>query len=176
MADTYRDVTACVRGENDPLDPLDWTYPLVTCTSAASKCQDLEELGLLLAILFATDKAIGLAIALHAMTGGATVSLIEGNLAGRPLYAVSIYPERSLRFTARPTREQLFAFITANLRLLLLPGHAIGSWKDKNNFHILDVVICLRDRDWATELGARFQQQSIFDLAAECEIAIAGFP
>jgi hypothetical protein len=118
--------------------------------------------------------AAGIALISHFRSGGATVSLSEGNLAGRKLFSVAIYPERTIEFKTPPTWEQLFAFATAKLDLLLQPDHALGTWFDrKRGFHTLDVVICLVDRDEAIRLGEHFHQSAIFDLAAGRDIFLA---
>ena len=125
---------------------------------------------LLVAILIAADAAHQL----HAVFGGSTISLRDGNLLGLPLYAVSIYPQRSVEISTAPTRRDLLAFLVGNRDLLLRPGHAFGSWVNKyTQCHVLDVVVTIRDREAALELGRKFHQQAIFDLANREEIAVA---
>jgi len=77
----------------------------------------------------------------------------------------------------------IFAFVLLHLDLLAQPGRALGSWFDRlRNVRVLDVVLCLPDRRTAIELGRFFGQTSIYDLAAQREIAIRprrirmGFP
>ncbi len=94
-------------------------------------------------------------------------------MVGRKLFAVSIYPERTIELTVQPSWRQLFVFVLANLDLLLQPDRALGTWfDDLRGVHVLDVVICVSDRDTALDLGLRFHQRSIFDLAASHAIRI----
>jgi hypothetical protein len=108
--------------------------------------------------------------ALHASARGSTVSLADGDLLGRKLFVVSIYPERSVELVTSPSWQNIFAFASLNLDLLVKPGHAFGSWLDLS--HALDVVVCLSDLRTALELGRIFNQTAIYDLAAAQEIVI----
>jgi hypothetical protein len=174
MANTRRDVTASTRGAN-PLAELLELFPRRlrqvhsnTLTSRADRCQGLERWGRAVPIFWISriNRAANVILALHATTGGSTVSLIEGNLSGQKRYAVSIYPEQTLELPTQPNRTQLINFIIANLEVLRLPGRAVGTWVRKSRRkHILDVVVCPRDCDSAIQLGLRFKQHSIFDLA-----------
>ena len=94
-------------------------------------------------------------------------------MAGRKLFAVSIYPERTIEVATQLSKRQLFAFILANLDLLLKSDRALGTWFDElKGVHVLDVVVCLSDRDAAIALGEFFRQWSAFDLDTEEEIRI----
>lgn len=118
-------------------------------------------------------KLVDIAHARHASANGSTVSLEHGNLVGRKLFSVSVYPKRSIELTTPPTWADIFAFVLLNLDLLLKPGHAFGSWLNRSwNTHVLDVVICVSDRRIAIELGQLFNQTSIYDLATQKEIVI----
>lgn len=116
-------------------------------------------------------KMVDLSFALHTISGGSTVSLFEGNLLGRSLFAVSIYPERSVELQEFPSRSQLWAFAMHNADLLTLRGHALGSWiRKENDRHVLDVVVCLPQLEDAIWLALMFSQEAIFDLRSELEI------
>jgi hypothetical protein len=118
-------------------------------------------------------RLVDIACELQSLTNGATVSLQDGNLTGRRLFAISIYPERSVALPAVPTWHNIFAFVSLNVDLIVKPCHAFGLWfDDAEGVHVLDVVICLPDRRTALELGQTFNQTSIFDLAARREIAV----
>jgi len=182
MANTGRDVTAVIHGADSWANPLASTrFPFPesvssTSTTAEAKCQEVAQwaVSLPILLLFTIDRTIALALALHAITGGATISLCQGSLAGQARYAVSIYPDRTLELPSRPSHAQLFNFIVINLTVLLLPGHAIGIWMDTaRHMHILDVVVCPTELNRAVELGSQFNQRSIFDLAAERELSIS---
>ncbi len=125
------------------------------------------------AMLSCIAGAVNVSFAQHNRTNGATVSLMHGNMVGKKLFSVSIYPSRSITLRERPTWEELFEFAKANLDLLLRPGHALGTWFDEYDLvHCLDVVVLVRDRDDAMELGFRFDQIAIFDLEARRETPI----
>ena len=107
-------------------------------------------------------------------SSGSTVSLVHGNLAGRPLFAVAVYAERTFEISDQPTSSQLVAFIISNLDILLRPDHALGTWFDKERaVYVFDVVICLADRNRAIQLGMHLHQKAIFDLAAGADIVLA---
>lgn len=117
--------------------------------------------------------AVDAAFALHNQANGSTVSLVHGNLADGKFFSVSIYPERTIEFWERPSWQELFDFAKANLDLLLKPAHALGTWfNDWGCTHVVDVVICVPDRDAAVDLGRRFDQTAVFDLEARREIPI----
>jgi hypothetical protein len=117
--------------------------------------------------------AVNVSFAQHNKTNGSTVSLAHGNIVGKKLFSVSIYPSRSIKLWERPSWEELIEYAHANLDLLSRPGHALGTWFDDFELiHCLDVVVLVRDRDDATELGLRFEQVAIFDLEARQEIPI----
>jgi hypothetical protein len=103
------------------------------------------------------------------------VSLTRGNLAGQDYYAVSAHPEVTLQFSSEPTIAQLFLFVVNNLALLVDSERALGTWINKDGFHVLDVVTCAADRELALEIGAQFSQSSIFDLAAGREILVTPY-
>jgi hypothetical protein len=118
-------------------------------------------------------KLVDAAYEIHAKATGATVSLQDGNLVGRKLFAVSIFPERSAARSAAASWQNIFAFVSLNVDLLLKPCHAFGLWfDDSKRVYVLDVVLCLSDRRTALELGRTFGQKSIYDLAACKEIKI----
>jgi len=94
-------------------------------------------------------------------------------MVGRKLFAVSMYPEQTIKLRVQPSWQRLLAFVLANLDLLLKPDRALGTWLDTlEGVHVLDVVVCLADREAALELGLRFHQWSIFDLANSREIRL----
>ena len=113
---------------------------------------------------------------IHQRTGGATFSLYWGDVAGEPLYAVAIYPERSVIVPgSAPSAAALRSFIAANHHLLADPRNAVGTWfneEDGNTY--LDISTLSAHRDSAVELGERYNQIAIFDLATAQVIALAG--
>src|SRR5215208_6920953 len=101
------------------------------------------------------DEAVRQIVRLHRANGGSTFNLHSGDLAGKPLYAVSVYPERGRRagaFDIDPRR--LEAFILENLDLLADPRNSVGTWFNRlNGVTYFDVAATLADRQQAVELG-----------------------
>lgn len=140
-------------------------------TSSVDQLSPLEIVVPLLAVVAKT------AAALHTHSHGSTVSVAEGNLLGRPRFAVSIYPENSVQLFGPPTRNLLFAFAILNADLLIQPDHALGTWFDRRrNRHVLDVAVCPESLDTAISLGINHGQQAIFDLKEAREIALVSAP
>jgi hypothetical protein len=110
---------------------------------------------------------------LRARSHGSTVSVFDGNLLGRPCFAVSPHPERSLKLAEAPTRDMLFAFALLNVDLLFQPHYALGTWFDsRRSRHVLDVVLCLGSLKDAVRIGRDRGQQAIFDLRNTKEISL----
>lgn len=127
-------------------------------------------------MLSCVAEAVDVALAQHNQTNGSTVSLIHSNMVGQKLYSVSPYPSRTITLWERPTREILFDFAKANLAHLLMPSHALGTWfNDYALVHCLDVVLLVRERNEAIEIGLRAGQDAIFDLGARREISIRSY-
>jgi hypothetical protein len=122
-------------------------------------------------------EATSIAIASHNRSGGATVSLSDGNLAGGQGFVVSVYPKRALNLTNSLTRQDILGFVVLNLDLLLQPGHALGTWFDEEHgIHVLDVVTLISKHHDAVRLGQQFCQRAIFDLTTCSNIPIASYP
>jgi hypothetical protein len=118
--------------------------------------------------------AVDTAFTLHNRSNGSTVSLFHGSMADKKLFSVAIYPERTKEFWERPSWQELFDFAQANVELLLKPGHAIGTWfNDYELTHVLDVVVCLPDRDEALDRAKRYRQLAIYDLQSRREISVS---
>jgi hypothetical protein len=117
-------------------------------------------------------RAVDISYALHNRTNGSTVSLIDGNMAGRKLFSVSIYPTRKRVLWERPTRQELLDFALANEALLREPAHALSTlFDDWHGVHVLDVVLLVPDRDTAVALAYR-HGRIIFDLESCREISV----
>jgi hypothetical protein len=180
MAHTHRDTTADLRGDSLAEFRGNVTSPpsgpaSVLSTSSYPKCQQLDKLrpGVLRALAGSVVRTVEIASFLHSAGGGATVSLIHGNLAGQKCYAVSVHPERTIELPSAPGAAELFTFVLNNLSLLLGPERALGTWVNTEKCtHVVDVVACVSDREMALELGSQFRQLSIFDLAAGREILV----
>jgi hypothetical protein len=113
---------------------------------------------------------------LHRENGGATFSLYFADVGGQELFAVSLYPERSVQVPGRfvPTRR-LQAFLAQNEDLLRDPRNTIGTWYNKDDdTTYLDVTATLPDKEQAITLGRQYNQIAIYDLLHEEEIATGG--
>jgi len=180
MANTRRESTASHRSEDatdaaesSPIPALGLDPHLSTADHAVR--QETSRLALPIRVRerFLITRTVDIAFALHNKTNGSTISLIHGDMAGRRFFSVSIYPERTVEFWARPSWEELFAFTKANLNELRKPGHALGTWfNDRHLVHVVDVVVCVPERGAALDLGFRFGQLSIFDLEARREVPV----
>ena len=85
---------------------------------------------------------------------GATFNLYFGNTAGQSLYAISLYPERSVVVPRHLISEELLRrFVEGNQDLLAL------------NSVYLDVSGTLPDKSEALSLGEWYNQEAIYDLA-----------
>ena len=182
MANTRRESTVFYRSENaiesagsGPIPALGFGPHLFT--PAAATCQGINNLTLpfCAAMTSCVVSAVDTSFALHTTTlKGSTVSLIHGNLADKKLFTVSPYPERTAEFCEAPSWDQLFDFALANVNHLLKPGHAMGTWfNDYELMHVLDVVVCLSDRDEALDLAKRYRQLAIYDLQSRREIPVS---
>ncbi len=122
------------------------------------------------------DEATRHVLVLHAANGGSTFNLYFGDLGGKPLYAVSLYPDRSVVVAGASVElGVLRRFVLDNLDLLQDPRVSIGTWFDSENSNTyLDISATIPDRGQAVELGKRFNQIAIFDLATFAEIATGG--
>jgi hypothetical protein len=136
-----------------------------------AKPQGICKVGMALSLLV---HVVDTAYALHNRTNGATVALTGGDMAGRKLFSVSIYPARTIQHWERPSWREIFDFAQANADLLFKPGHALGTWfDDYNQVHVLDVVVLVADRDTALALAFRYGQIAIFDLGSRREIQVS---
>ena len=100
---------------------------------------------------------------------GATFNLFFGNMAGQSLYAVSLYPERSVVIPGETVPEDLLRkFIEDNQDLLADPRNSVGLWYSVALQAIyLDVSVTLPDRVEAVSLGERYNQEAIYDLVQD---------
>jgi hypothetical protein len=111
----------------------------------------------------------------HRTAGGGTFDMNGHSLANTPLYAVPLYPERTVVFPREITAQDIETYIQKNADLLADPRNKMGSWRDTaTNENILDVVVAIPDRRQAVELGKKYNQRAIFDLGAMREIRLGG--
>lgn len=112
----------------------------------------------------------------HNKEGGVTynISQGQGNLVGKSLYAVSIYPESGEVIKGEQiTGEQIKEYIEKNKELLNQPRNSLGTWYDAEaNETDLDVVVTIPSKVEALELGREHEQKAIFDLERMKEIPV----
>lgn len=180
MASTLRKPTASSRSRHlrNELEALSRVHSpgfgLALSTAPRLRCQESTIPKLLVrASVAQIGDAVDISYVLHRKSGGSTVSVFDGNLAGRKLYAVSLFPHRTEELNGPPTWQQLFFFALNNSDLLLRNDCALGTWYHRRrSVHVLDIVICISDLQEALELGKCFDQQFIYDLKQHREIAI----
>lgn len=181
MASTLREPTAPSRSENPPneseilsrLNIPDISPHLLTSSSLT--CQDGGGYLFLIreTLISKIGDAADISCALHHKTGGSTVGVFDGDLAGKRLYALSVFPDRTAELYDSPTWRQIFVFALDNRDLALRKGCAIGTWHDRRrHLHVLDIVVCVANLQAALELGRCFEQRSIYDLKRRREIVI----
>lgn len=123
--------------------------------------------------LMATDVAAQRALGMAEETGGATMNLSKGSLAGTPHYAVSVYPERELILKGEPTTKAIQSYMEKNKDLLANSKNSFGIWKDSESGKTyLDIVVTTADQKEATALGLAKGQKAIFDLGNMKEIRL----
>lgn len=115
-------------------------------------------------------------LVLHRANGGATFNRYLGDLAGAKLFAVSLYPDRSVVIDSpQPPLPLLREYVVNNLDLLQDPRVAVGTWFDEEDGKsYLDLSATVPDRQQAIELGSRYNQISIFDLGQMEDIPTGG--
>jgi hypothetical protein len=181
MRDTLREPTASLRSENPPnetetlsrLNIPGISPALLTASSTARQEDGRSRLLIREPIISKIGDAADIAYASHRETGGSTVSVFDGNLAGRKLLALSVFPDRTVELYDPPTWRQLFVFALQNLDLVLRLDCSIGTWYDRDRHrHVLDVVVCISNLEAALELGKCFEQQFVYDLERRQKIAV----
>jgi hypothetical protein len=123
-----------------------------------------------------TDEVIRHVYVLHTANGGSTYSMYFGDMAGRKLYAVSLFPDRSVLVGGTVVGpDALRAFVDGNRDLLVDPRVSVGTWFNTDDgVSFLDISATIPDREQAIELGKRYNQISIFDLWTFEEIETGG--
>ena len=109
-------------------------------------------------------------------TRSASIHPRFGNLKGQPLFAVSLYPERTARINGRDVPPAIaLAFIRQNRDLLDDPRTIIGAWYNaEEDTTYLDVTVVLSEENAAVQLGERYNQIAIYGLEREEKIELGG--
>ena len=153
-----------------------WTASPLASALAAAPPGLQTALGQPLPPTIDVDAIAAQAAALHRASGGATVNLYRGDLAGQSLYVVVVYPELSETVLGREVDPaRLRQFIADHLTLLADPRNNLGTWfNDEDGYSYLDVSTALPDRAQALALGAQYNQMGVFDLSQMAMIELAG--
>jgi len=122
-------------------------------------------------------KAVPEIMKLH-KDGGSTWNLKRGNLAGKDLYAVSVFPEKGISMQI-PGKElpqsQLEGWLKFNRDIFKDPRVHVGTWYDsKTDMTWLDAVITIKDRNAAIYAGTKANQKAITYLKNFEEIPTGG--
>jgi len=122
------------------------------------------------------DRVISEVVALQARDGGATYNCYFGSLSGQKLYAVSLFPEVGRKLKGKVVSgDVLRTFLADRQKLLRDPRCSVGTWYDgASGCTYVDISATLADKAQAVMLGKRYNQISIFDLAALREIRTGG--
>jgi len=112
----------------------------------------------------------------HEREGGATVNPRFGSLIGQPLFAVSLYPGRSVIVAGRSLAAELIAvFVRQNSDLLRDPRNSIGTWYDEEaDVTYLDITAVVVEKREGLTLGDVYNQKGIYDLEEGEEIPTGG--
>ena len=140
--------------------------------------ENLSEEPIVLVPLLELDEAAAKLLEIYEASGraGATFSLRFGDMNGKSLYSVSVWPDRARKFNGDAVSDRVVqAFISENLQLLGDPRGCVGLWyNDDENITYLDVVATLPDFQEAKALALQYDQIAIFDLQNLTEIETGG--
>ncbi len=105
--------------------------------------------------------------ATHA-NGGATFNAVEGNLAGKPLEAVGMFPERTEIVTEQLNHNHITNFIKKNEDKLKSGEYSVGTWKKPGtNETVLDIVATPAEGTIAPVLSGTRGQEAYFNLRTQ---------
>jgi len=115
-------------------------------------------------------------IKINKVKGGSSVSLIYGDMAGKPYYSVSIFPECGLSIPGKEIDEEgLQSYIREHMDLLNRRNIVIGTWyNERDGRTYIDISAIISDENFAIELGKRYNQIAIFNLEDAREVFTGG--
>ncbi len=108
------------------------------------------------------------------LDGGATYLVTQHEFHKGSGYAVSPYPERSRVFNNRVGKDDIHKFLEDNKDLLDKKDHACGAFKDTDGKIFLDVSIVTKDKNYADELGRKYNQRSYYDFETGLAVDTGG--
>ena len=110
------------------------------------------------------EQAIAIVLEEFVQAEGTTFNGYFGLIGMQPLFAVSLYPERTRLLDGKYLpRALLQTFWRENADLLSDPRCCIGVWYDvEEDVTYIDVSVALADEQQAVELGQRYNQRGIF--------------
>ncbi len=111
-----------------------------------------------------------------AKNGGASFNVAKNRMLGQePVFAVSIYPDRSFVTSGDLSPSDVSTFIARNIDLLKDQRNNVGIWRDSSSGKtFLDVSAGIPDRKFAEFLGKKFNQIAIWDAKKGAEIPTGG--
>ncbi|MDA8412009.1 MAG: hypothetical protein M0001_16670 [Treponema sp.] len=136
----------------------------------------LEGHGGTLPSMMSVQTVVDMALKSHEASDGSTTSFRWGDLSGKKLYVVSLFPDLGIIKKGKEiTNAELSAFAFAHMDLFSDPRVCLGTWfnKDDGNTYI-DINVVLADKAKAVELAKRYNQISIFDLSSFEETKTGG--
>ena len=120
----------------------------------------------------AVDQKYRLLAAQHAKDGGLTFNEKHGDMADKPFFAVSVYPDRGEVVEGKDiTPQQIAEFVRKNQDLLKDPENSLGTWFNADDGKTyLDISKTVSDRQYALKLAEQHDQKAIWDLKNKVEI------
>jgi hypothetical protein len=111
----------------------------------------------------------------HKREGGSTYTVGGENMMGQEGTSVGIFPERTKTIKRELQSKHIELFKEDNMDIL--KGNedvlAVGTWEKSTGETILDIVAVV-PREKAIELGKKYNQEAVFDLAKGEEISTGG--
>ena len=145
-------------------------------TAAVNLTEYLSDLNTRLPGRLALQEIIRLVREAHTRYGGASIHPCFGDLKGQTLFAVSLYPERTVRINGNEIPVELIAaFYRQNADLFQDPHLILGTWYNADeDITYLDVAVVFPERQEAVLLAVTYNQIALYDLGGETEVSIDG--
>ena len=144
--------------------------------AAENLTEYLSDLNTRLPRRLALQEIVKLVREAHTRQGGASIHPCFGDLKGQTLFAVSLYPERTVRINGSDIPAELVAaFYRQNADLFQDPRLILGTWYNADEeVTYLDVTVVFSRRQEAFALAATYNQIALYDLVQETEISLGG--
>ena len=126
--------------------------------------------------MMSVEQVVDIVLKSHEATDGSTTHFRWGDLSGKRLFVVSLFPDLGVIKEGRAiAKDELSAFAQAHLDLFSDPRVCLGTWynSDDGNSYI-DINVALADKAQAVELGKKYNQIAIIDLSTLEETSTGG--